>query len=70
MNLNFSTRRTNPITDYFLSLTINYNESNTMKLGNYDSDYDDDDDDSSYDPDEDLDMMFDDEDLDEINEIY
>lgn len=68
MNFNFSTRRTNPIIDYVRKHAI-YNENpNSMKLGNYDSD--DDDEDSSYDPKEDLEMMFDDEELEEMHEAY
>lgn len=68
MNLNFPTKRINPLIDYFLSHAISKNVPNSMKLGNYDSDYDDED--GSYDPDEDLDMMFDDEEFEEMHEAY
>ncbi|MCQ2172738.1 MAG: hypothetical protein MJZ17_08330 [Bacteroidales bacterium] len=68
MNMNFPTRRSNPLIDSFLSHAIYHEEPNSMKMGNYDSD--DDDEDSSYDPEEDLDMMFDDEDLEEMHEAY
>lgn len=72
MNLHFptSTRRTNPLIEYFRTHAINQDNPNSMKMGNYDSDYDDDDENSSYDPEEDLEMMFDDEELEEMHESY
>ena len=68
MNINSPTQRTNRLIDYFLSHAINQRKPNSMKLGNYDSD--DDDENSSYDPEEDLEMMFDEEDLEEMHEAY
>ncbi|MBQ0025707.1 MAG: hypothetical protein KBT00_08370 [Bacteroidales bacterium] len=70
MNINFPTRRTNPLIEHFRTHAINQHKPDSMKLGNYDSDYDDDDENSSYDPEEDLEMMFDDEDLEEMHESY
>ena len=70
MNFNFPTKRTNPLIDYFLSHAINQRKPNSMKLGNYDSDDEDDDENNSYDPEENLEMMFDEEDLEEMHEDY
>ena len=64
------TRRTNPLIEYFRTHAINQHNPDSMKMGNYDSDYDDDDENSSYDPEEDLEMMFDDEELEEMHESY
>ena len=43
---------------YYLLFIVAYKTLNRIIMGNYDSDYDPDNDSGSYDRDEDLDMMF------------